>query len=108
MSGKHVIVSTVTVETELDLGLEELCGVCHITPDFIQELVAFGVIEPQASALIDWRFNEDHLRRVRMITHLQQDLEINLSGAALVIELMDEIERLRVRTRLLEGYIQMS
>lgn len=104
MSGKQVIVSTVTVETELDLDLEELCSVCRITPAFVNELVEFGVIEPQASSLAEWRFNADHLRRVRTIMHLQQDLEVNLSGAALVIELMEEMEKLRTQIRLFEKY----
>ena len=102
MTGKQVIISTVSVETEIELNLDEFCLVCQIAPEFVHELVEYGVIEPQGRSLSMWRFNADHLRRVRTVLHLQQDLEVNLSGAALVIELMDEIEKLRAQVRLFE------
>jgi chaperone modulatory protein CbpM len=39
-------------------------------------------------------FSHDDIRRIRMVLQLQNDLGLNLSGAALAIELLDEIDRL--------------
>ena len=105
MAGKQIIISTVSVETELEFDIEQLCRVCQVTPELIVELIELGVIDPHGSSMDTWHFSADHLRRVRMITHLQQDLEINLSGAALVVELMDEIARLRAQIELFEKYL---
>jgi chaperone modulatory protein CbpM len=105
MAGKQIIISTVSVETELEFDIEQLCRVCQVTPEFIVELIEYGIVDPRGSSISNWRFTADHLRRVRMIAHLQQDLEVNLSGAALVVELMDEIARLRAQIQLFEKYL---
>jgi chaperone modulatory protein CbpM len=39
------------------------------------------------------------VRRVRLVVRLQRDLGVNLAGAALVLELMSELELLRARDR---------
>jgi chaperone modulatory protein CbpM len=40
------------------------------------------------------------LRRARTALRLQRDLEINLPGVALALELMEELERLRRELRM--------
>ncbi|HEB87225.1 MAG TPA: hypothetical protein ENI68_09475, partial [Gammaproteobacteria bacterium] len=42
-----------------------------------------------------WCFSGPSLRRARIAVHLQQDLGVNLVGAALVLDLMEELESLR-------------
>jgi len=42
-----------------------------------------------------WRFAGTALRRARTALRLQRDLEINLPGVALALELMEELEALR-------------
>lgn len=93
---KNLVV--VTVEEIPELSLDELCHACGVTPEFIQDLINYGAIEPMDKL----RFAADHLRRVQTIVHLQNDLEVNLAGAALALDLMDEMERLRRRVEILE------
>lgn len=99
---KKIIINDVTIETELELSLEELCLSCQVTSDFISELVEYGAIEPLKISMESWRFDATALRRIRAILRLQRDLEVNLSGAALVLDLMDEIEKLRAQVEFLE------
>lgn len=96
---KHdlIMLTEITVEDQPELSLEELCRVCQVTPDFLQELIAYGVIEPH----IEGFFDAQHLRRVRIVRHLQQDLEVNLAGAALVLDLMGQIEEMRAKIEVL-------
>jgi chaperone modulatory protein CbpM len=43
----------------------------------------------------EWRFSGAALRRARLALRLERDLELNLPGVALAMNLMEEIEQLR-------------
>ena len=85
-----------------ELSLADLCKACELTGDAIEEMIAFGIIEPTPKPTKNRRFPAVTLRRVARVVRLQRDLEINLAGAAVAVELLEEIERLRGKLRLLE------
>jgi len=101
---ENMMVVTINTEEIRELTLEELCELCDVTPDFIEEILEQGIVEPrgQLNAL---RFSENDLRHIRTILHLQQDLDVNVAGAALVIDLMNELDQLRSRVEILEKYL---
>lgn len=84
------------------LSVDELSRLCAVDRTYIVELVEEGVlsvveldtsvVEVDASA---WRFPGSALRRARTALRLQRDLEINLPGVALALELLEELEGLR-------------
>lgn len=84
------------------LTLAELSRACMLHAETIIELVDEGVLDPCGDERSGWRFPASSLHRVRAIQRLRRDLGINLAGAALVLELREELERLRVRLRILE------
>jgi len=92
----------VSIEEYPELTLEEICRACHVPADFIQDIVDFGIIEPRGTSVETWRFDAEHLRRVRTVVHLHHDLEVNLAGAALVLDLLDELQRMRARLEVFE------
>lgn len=77
------------------LSLEELCRLCAVERTYIIELVEEGVLSVTQVDTAQWRFPGSALRRARTALRLQRDLEINLPGVALALELLEEIERLR-------------
>jgi chaperone modulatory protein CbpM len=85
------------IENAPNLSLSDLCRACRLPAERIVELVEYGVIEPAGRDPRHWRFHGVSLRRVRRVQRLERDLGINVAGAALVIELLDELEELRVR-----------
>lgn len=85
------------------LSLGELSRACDVSAEFIVELVHEGILDPQGVDTAHWRFHGTGLRRARTVVRLQRDLGVNLSGAALALELMDEIETLRQRLRVLDS-----
>lgn len=94
---------TVTLLDEnFDITLGELCRACQTSADRIQLLVEEGIIEPRGSEPAKWRFTNISIRRIRKVQRLQSDLGVNLAGAALALELSDEIERLRRRLQRFE------
>jgi len=89
------------LEEQTGLTLVELCRACAVRADFIVALVEEGVLAPQGRDPHRWRFTGVHLRRTGVALRLQRDLGLNLAGAALALELMDELEAARERLRAL-------
>jgi chaperone modulatory protein CbpM len=85
------------VEDELTLSIDELSGVCQVERTRIVELIEHGLIEPRGEDAA--HLGGDSLRRARMALRLQQDLGLNVAGAALVVELLERIEKLEARLR---------
>lgn len=83
------------VEEEVSMSLTELCQACSTERELVLQLVEHGVIEPQGSAPQSWVFGGSSLQRTRVALRLLRDLELNLPGAALAVDLLDEIARLR-------------
>jgi len=79
------------------LSLKEVCLRCGVEQQLVEEMVAYGIIEPQAEAGSQWQFSGGCLRRVTTVVRLQQDLGVNLPGAALALDLMDQLAMYRRR-----------
>jgi len=77
------------------LSVDELSRLCAVDRTYIVELVEEGVLSVTAVEAQQWRFAGSALRRARTALRLQRDLEINLPGVALALELMEELEALR-------------
>jgi len=90
------------LDDEVHLSLGDLCRVCGISAEQVLALVDEGVIEASGSDPGRWRFQAVSIRRVRCAYRLTRDLGVNLAGAALVLELLEEIEQLRAQVRRIE------
>ncbi len=92
-----LITDVLIVEEQIDLSLDELCRLCGTQAEQLAALVDEGVIVPEGTAPEHWRFPGMQLRRARVAVRLQRDLGVNTAGAALALQLMDEIEALRAQ-----------
>ena len=90
------------LDEDVEMTLAQLCQACELSEAQIIELVEQGVIDPLGPEPAEWRFVSVSLRRVRITGNLQRDLGVNAPGAALALELLEEIEELRARLRHLE------
>jgi chaperone modulatory protein CbpM len=77
------------------LTLQQLCHSAAVEPEFVLELVEYEVLEPQGQRTVNWRFQAVDLARLRRAQRLIRDFELNLSGLALVMQLLDEVSELR-------------
>jgi chaperone modulatory protein CbpM len=91
------------LEEQTRLTLDDMCHACVIDAQQIVELVDIGVLEPQGREQARWQFGGASLQRARRVLRLQRDLDIDLAGAALALQLLDEIESLRSRLRVMGG-----
>lgn len=76
------------------MSITHLCERCMISEIEIEELVYEGVIEPLSIQEESWTFSSETMWRVKKVQRLRRDLDLNISGAALTIQLLDRIEEL--------------
>ena len=93
----------IILDEQAQLTLAELTRACAVHAELIIELVEEGVLAPIGREPEQWRFTGAHMRRARVAVHLQRDLGVNLAGAALALQLLDEVEALRARLRAMGG-----
>ena len=91
-------------EGNVPLSLEELCEVCHVSSDFIHQLVEYEIIHPQGESPNEWVFDLRQLQRIKTTLRLQHDLEVNLSGIVLVLDLLEQLDKVRAKIDLLEKH----
>ena len=109
MNPNFIITSPLTATSYLmedvtELTLDDLCRACTAHADIIIELVSEGVIEGAATQQDlppeYWRFTGLHLHRAKVAMRLHRDLGVNFAGAALALQLMDELTLLRAKLHL--------
>jgi len=88
------------LDENFEFSLADLCQCCTVQAETIIDMVEEGMLSPAGSSPVNWRFSGTAQRHVEITLHLQKDLRVNLPGAALALELMEELEQLRRQLRL--------
>ena len=94
-----IVISGEVVEERRSLSLQEFAGLCGLPAERIVEYVELGIIEPRGGAPREWRFPAAAFLRLQKARRLQRDLGIDAASLALVLDLLEEMERLRARMR---------
>ncbi|MDH4152892.1 MAG: chaperone modulator CbpM [Nitrospira sp.] len=81
------------------LALEELARACGAEVEWIVELVAVGVLAPEGRETTDWRFRAVDLTCARRVARLQRDFGASLEAAAVMIDLLKQIDQLHARLK---------
>ena len=82
------------LDDSAELTLEDLSRMCAVDERHIVEYVEEGVLTV-LRAQPQWRFSGGALRRARLALRLEHDLELNLAGVALALDLIQELQQLR-------------
>jgi chaperone modulatory protein CbpM len=76
------------------LSIHDLSRMCEVDERHIVEYVEEGVLNV-VEVRSEWHFTGDALRRARLALRLERDLELNVAGVALAIDLIEELQQLR-------------
>ena len=83
------------LDDSVELSLQEICTACRVSEELVVDIVAEGIVEPVGVDRAQWRFSGLAVARIQRVVRLQQEFDVNLPGAALALELLEEVERLR-------------
>jgi chaperone modulatory protein CbpM len=95
MAGNQKILTGEVLDERVEYDLEGLCQICRLERRQVVEMIVENVVEPAGEDPEHWRFTGAAVTRIQVAARLTRDLGINTAGAALALELLDEIERLR-------------
>ena len=87
------------LDKHTDYTLSQVCEVCGIQTEIVLDMVTEGIAEPRGGSAGDWRFTGVDIVRIRTAVRLQRDLQVNLPGAAMVLDLLEEVRVLREKVR---------
>lgn len=87
----------VVLDERVTFTLREFCQACGIETELVVQMVDEGVIEPAVEGEREWRFYGQSLVRAQTALRLVRDLDVNWPGAALALDLLDELDRLQRR-----------
>ena len=80
------------------LTLDELARACGVEPEWVVQRVGRGILGGQVDMQVTaWRFRSGDLLRARSLLRVERDFDANEDVAALVVDLTDEVRRLRAR-----------
>jgi chaperone modulatory protein CbpM len=85
------------VEEQVVFSFTALCRASGADHSDVLALVTEGLLQPSGSGPDDWQFNGLSLRSARSALRMARELELSLHAAAIVMELLAEIEVLKAR-----------
>lgn len=92
-------VLTGAVLDEVTLSLDELARACAVEPQWVVVRVEAGLLGCVRGSTDEWRFASAELLRARRLAALERDFDANEELAALVADLIEEVQRLRAQLR---------
>ncbi|HTL93615.1 MAG TPA: chaperone modulator CbpM [Steroidobacteraceae bacterium] len=84
------------------IAVSEICQLCRLDLEAVMELAQLGIVSSRERLPGEWQVAATALPRLRVAGRLIRDLGVNVSGAALALELLDAQRALESRLRHLE------
>jgi len=95
METQKIRYTSIVLDENTSCTLQELCEFCGQNEELIIEMINEGLIVPAGSSPHQWRFGFRDVSRVQTAHRLIRDLHVNMAGAALALDLLEELEELR-------------
>ncbi len=80
------------MSVEIYLTIDELAAAAGLSAARLARLVRLGLVEPTASQ--PDAFSAATAARLRRMLRLRRDLRVNLGGAAIIVDLVEQLEGL--------------
>lgn len=94
------VLSGIVLDEGKWIDLNGMCECCGISGELVREMIEEGLLAPRGENSREWIFCGTDVKRVQVALRLQQDLRVNLPGAALALELLEELQELRRMCRI--------
>lgn len=91
------------LEENVCYSFRQICHLVQLPAETVCEMIELGILEPVNTPQEPRQFSGSGINRLRCAQRLKRDLGVNNAGAALAVDLLEEIQTLRARIRLLEN-----
>lgn len=95
MRDEDILIGTLLEDSWLTL--EQLAAACPVEPEWLLARIEAGLFPQAASVAGTWRLSVAGLARARRMRQLERDFDAVPELAALVADLLDEMDTLRAR-----------
>lgn len=97
------MIQVIISEVNPQLNVEELCHCASINENVLYELVEHSIAVPNTGVHAhEWLFNAAVVNVVKKATRIRRDLAVDWAGIALVLNLLDDIEDLKLENEKLK------
>jgi chaperone modulatory protein CbpM len=104
MNTPQIIIGVLIEETS-SMPFEEVCNRYNIPKELLIDMIEHGLFSNPAHDIEHTQLNPKDLRRIESAFRLHRDLEINLPGVAVALELLEELEYLRTELDILRKQV---
>lgn len=102
MTMKKIVVTTATVVGKSrPLSADDLARACGEEVEWVARLVEVGIVTTSGRGPAEWRFYSADLQRALDARRLLRDYGAGLDAAALILDLSQEVRRLKAQLRAL-------
>ncbi|HEY9274749.1 MULTISPECIES: chaperone modulator CbpM [Achromobacter] len=99
---KKIVVTTATVVGKSrPLSADDLARACGEEVEWVARLVEVGIVTTSGHGPAEWRFYSADLQRALDARRLLRDYGAGLDAAALILDLSQEVRRLKAQLRAL-------
>lgn len=95
MADNEVLIGVVVEESWLTL--EQVAAACTVEPEWLLHRIEEGLLPGASSISGTWHFTHASVARARRMRQLERDFDAVPELAALVSDLMEELDELRMR-----------
>lgn len=106
MASDNDTVTGELVDDSVLYELREVCEICGVHADYLVEMVEAGIVKPHGEQPKSWRFSAVAIMRSRKALRLQRDLDINLPGLAVTLDLLERVDTLQAELKSLRQRLE--
>lgn len=104
MNEDKVFIGTLLEET-YTLTYVEVCQKYNIPEALLDEMMQQGLFQEESDTLKKNQFSAHELKRIESAFRLHRDLDINLPGVVLAIELLEKIARMEEELQIMRKHL---
>lgn len=102
---KQMIITGVLVDEDSTVSFVEICEHYDMTEDMLLDMIEHGLVQQASATPKMIQIHKDTLRRIQSARRLQSDLGVNVPGAVLALELLDQLEQIRQELEILKRHV---
>lgn len=92
----------VIVDETTSFTFSEVCTHCNIPREILEQMLEYGILENVQFLQNDYQIDLKYLKLIEVAFRLYRDLEINIAGISIILELKREVAELRTQLNLLQ------